>query len=558
MPKPGAARPRGTASQLQEGTDITQRSWNARDLSTAIRTGIELTPAELAALQAANSPTANNPYTTEDDIIGVEDTTRTIYIATTGNDTTGNGSIGSPYLTINKALTTIKRILLPDVVVTIFLNSAGTYNMTIDDVALISNFIGAGTLSFEGELSAVIEDGFTVGAAEADDPLTYAVSGGNTGTWVEDEFKHKFIKRNNNDLYFPITQNTTTTISSSCPVAPGTSIKEADTKISFEKRDLDNIIIKLKFLYLELQFPSSPTGNFIDLTCERCYINCDTNTFSSLFKESSIVITQSSTKNMRINSTGSINLTHTFMSIVGKQLLSMNTDAYVFNNTVLENTDAGGTSAAMYITGGTVSVSQATKYIKIVNTPHPIMWTGTVVNLAIDLDELIIKDCTYLFRKASSATDYHTNIQLNIDTIYGTPDTRWFFDNMFEFINSARNRNIQLTGIVYPELENNVKYTWTNNSSGNVVVGDTGQNYHVEVDYVASRGALVEKGVLTVSNKADAVINETNLFDDCGLTFGKNISGTDIQLTYVVDASGNDVNITFINIKRSIVTPLTI
>ena len=48
------------------------------------------------------------------------------------------------------------------------------------------------------------------------------------------------------------------------------------------------------------------------------------------------------------------------------------------------------------------------------------------------------------------------------------------------------------------------------------------------------------------------------VFDDCGVTFGKNISGTDIQLTWATTNTGNDATLSIIEIRRSMITPLTI
>jgi len=67
----------------------------------------------------------------------------TLHVAKTGNDTTGDGSESKPYLTIQKALDSLPKLLLARVVIEIH---GGTY----EETALVYGFSGANSLTVEG------------------------------------------------------------------------------------------------------------------------------------------------------------------------------------------------------------------------------------------------------------------------------------------------------------------------------------------------------------------------------------------------------------------------
>jgi hypothetical protein len=68
---------------------------------------------------------------------GIAATTQaiTLYVATTGSDTTGTGAVGAPYATLTKALSTLPKVINHMVVINV---AAGTYS---EDV-LIDGFMG--------------------------------------------------------------------------------------------------------------------------------------------------------------------------------------------------------------------------------------------------------------------------------------------------------------------------------------------------------------------------------------------------------------------------------
>lgn len=92
----------------------------------------------------------------------------TIYVATSGDDSTGDGSSGDPYETIARALQDVPRVLDSEVVIDV---ANGTYAEAID----VSNFVctGEGRIRFTGDTTTpanvtftgtVSHDGFGFGA----------------------------------------------------------------------------------------------------------------------------------------------------------------------------------------------------------------------------------------------------------------------------------------------------------------------------------------------------------------------------------------------------------
>lgn len=67
----------------------------------------------------------------------------TYYVATTGSDTTGDGTIGLPFRTIQFAIAKLPKVINHNVIINV---SAGTYSENI----VISGFIGSGTFAFNG------------------------------------------------------------------------------------------------------------------------------------------------------------------------------------------------------------------------------------------------------------------------------------------------------------------------------------------------------------------------------------------------------------------------
>ncbi|HLP86815.1 MAG TPA: hypothetical protein VK153_03000 [Candidatus Paceibacterota bacterium] len=494
-----------------------------------------------------------------------ESVSRTIYVSATGNDDTGDGSATLPYLTIGKALSTIKKTINSGVIITISLG-AGTFDISASDLVVLSSFRSIGgpeTITFLGTMVQV-DSGFTMGSADANDPLTYTVSGGNTSSWSTNQWK--FFMLWDGVHYCPITHNTTTTLSVTYP-STGTSIYENQTIINISSLVIE-INISVYFERVRINFTNSISiySNGKLFKIGECYL------YST---GKSISIVEESMYDMGYTAVNSLN----FLFFSGAMLKnfealylyyngnirlisSININFSVFRNTVLENPNTGANACCIDNFGDLTNTTLVTNYyFKFVNSNvcFRIPPKGIYINPKTS-NKIIIVNSNYFIRKQSTSdTNYEPMIfSFAYSNIYGTPAVRWFYDQMYEFVNPTSGRNIQITGIIYPEFENNLKYTWNNNTSGSVTVGTTVQNLTVKVTYSISRNSVVERGTVLLTNLADTTVTEVNEIGDCGITWSKAISGSNINLGYVVSNATGNASVTFEKIERTMITPLTI
>ena len=115
----------------------------------------------------------------------------TIYVDPAGNDTTGDGSIGLPYLTITKAYSVVPKLVNHWVHIII---GAGTYTAFPSEVH--NDFGPAGQLTFDGGEPTAYSGPHTITTKTAygdtiDVMLDLTVSG---ESWTPNEFKGKFLK----------------------------------------------------------------------------------------------------------------------------------------------------------------------------------------------------------------------------------------------------------------------------------------------------------------------------------------------------------------------------
>lgn len=158
---------------------------------------------------------------------------RTIYFATTGDDTTGDGSTGAPYATLLRALQSIKTIINSGVTITIQA-SAGTYNFTWKPIEKeFSRFIGMNfsSIIINGGMTQ-LTSGFTL---TADNPNAYIYN--STATWSENEYQDKFL--NVGASYYPIASNTTNSLKTFVGLGAGTSIHEPNVIFNISDRRIN-------------------------------------------------------------------------------------------------------------------------------------------------------------------------------------------------------------------------------------------------------------------------------------------------------------------------------
>ena len=159
--------------------------------------------------------------------------------------------------------------------------------------------------------------------------------------------------------------------------------------------------------------------------------------------------------------------------------------------------------------------------------------------------EIINSNVTNLF-------SYGTGNQFSNIVSGGFVDMEGSYTNLFSEISNYQALEKYIINL--PDLwqkDERIITDITNNTSGNIEIGDTLQNKAIYIDYSITRYDSTEIGTISVSGKNDTDINDIMdaTFDDAEITFSKNISGSTIRLGYVLsDAIYNaELNL---NIKR--------
>ncbi|HLP86271.1 MAG TPA: hypothetical protein VK153_00110 [Candidatus Paceibacterota bacterium] len=494
-----------------------------------------------------------------------ESVSRTIYVSATGDDTTGDGSVTLPYLTIGKALSTVKKEIVSDVIITISVG-AGTFNLNNSDLIILDKISGAGTLVLQGTL-ALVESGFTMGSAEALDPFTYSVSGGNSSSWVTNQWKYYWLKSSTS--YYPITHNENGSSISIVSSVTGTEIYQQTTIININLNNNNNINFSVNNLQINdfrINIPNYKLefhGKYLSI--EESYLS-GSGTVSNL----SFVCTEGASLRYNSIENSSVGLRcqtgpfayNYLMSNRNSTLLNINNDTNLQNiySCVFENPNTGASSRCISLLFGSLMTSAitGTHYIKFVNSYIPFYFVDFVkFSTVADSQKIILKNTNYYYRKGNN--DYSINyLNLKLSNIIGTPITRWFYDAMYEFVNVSSGRNIQITGLIYPEYESNLSSTLADNTTTQVIVGNKLQNRSIVIDYTILRGSTYETAQLRILNDGtNLTLQEGTPLGDAGVTFAVNFNTNEIRLACTLTSTGTVATLKY-NATRVMITPLTI
>lgn len=492
-----------------------------------------------------------------------ETANRTVYVTKTGNDLTGTGLIGAPFLTVGKALSTIKRTISPGVITTVNVGT-GTFTISSADLKIISSFSGSGTLSITGTMS-LIESGFTMGSAEALDPFAYTVSGGNTASWITNQFKYRYLK--SGAAYYPITANTTTSLSICRAATTGTEIYRDSTvlTIAFPAYFVSNVGT-LSFNSLELDLPVVNADIYSAFAVEftKCYVfgtgynlgfNSGLNASVTYCSFNSVYINWSCyARQFNYNYVyGSRSTGGVFMPAAG--------GAGQMLNNVLENPNAAAAGCCIYLTdnigffgSGYIKFVNSTNAIKIALQPY-VRFGNTV----------ILKNTKFLVEKLLNVSDYLAAKILIDSTIMGVPVTRYFYDPMYSFSNLGTSRDIRIRNIIWPEFDQNLSATLTDNTTTNVIVGNKVQNRSIHIDYEVTRGTNYRKGGFDIVNNGTTLYQSPDQFITDGgagvsstaIIFNVDLNTNEIRINAVLNSTGSGATLKY-NITRTMITPLTL
>lgn len=521
-------------------------------------------------------PDTNTIIATKYDLNSTETVSRTIYYALppTGNDTTGNGSIGNPFRSPLRCVQSIKSNIVG---CTITISGSGTGNVPI--TLELGNEIAKktavnGILSFTGTTVNTIVTGMTV-SKTASRLFAYTLTkSGLTSTL--NQYRGNFVTTNAQTAFYPIASN-----------AVGTN--------SFEIEYLNNnLATNTQIISFGVTWTNpSNLGNTFDLGFKNC-INS-----SIIF--SNINISQGTIQNLNFRDSHS-ELFFTSVRFDGKGFsLGENTNVYAL-------TQVRFNQCSFIQTGASVD------FISIVNNPQttfarcfvyaPLMTTGafriegvntvkfnnglyiyganvgsafsSIIGLAIipislgieirdfvnyintgpKLEVVYINPNTVtpMFTEFINVTNLLSTLpsygfKLSIPNLNGALPTNIIngVSSGYIFVDPKNDIHISVLGL-YGEYEPKTTQTLTTNTTTSFTVGNTAQNRSITIEYNILRNSQYRKGTLTIMYNGTSAYLSPDVFitdggadvDAASIAFSVSLSSTNIVLTSTLDATGGN------------------
>ncbi len=481
--------------------------------------------------------------------------TATLYVnQSSGNDTTGDGSSGSPYATILKALGSLQQIITGIVTINI---SAGNYNeSTALDVISGFTFTRTGELIIEGSTSEVLSDrAWTASRLEITSQVPFSAT--------ENEYEGNFIHPSTNDDYFPIQSNDLTTYINGCIfITSGNvaSVRKLDTLINFGA------------LNVNVQFDAFPGK----ITMKRLeMIGSGTHTYSNTSSIGGILFFESSLKLLKLvisnvnfdrcyiktSAAAGYTAVHALDDVVFSQVVlsgSNSTDllkvenctAHLYNNTFKNGVNG------VQLTGPSATIINSSSRDSI----EP--------NLNANLSLLLFEDITNCIAACSGSTvnfnptysttalgcasflnlpDDARNIRIDYSGMifYGDSFTDDYISNNTNksFVDVNRGINIYLPGIHWPEVDKITDTLSASATNNTTKVGDITQNSYINIDCVLTRGSAIAMVNVKMISDGTELFMQPPVGDDVYTLLGID----DIDFTL----STNDINLVFHTISGS-------
>jgi hypothetical protein len=267
-----------TQSQLSLVTPVNVNDattkWYVDSILTGSTTGITSLSTAISS-EISNRIFGDTSLTTAINIPYTEETiSRTIYISTTGSDTTGDGSSGNTFASVLRAYQDVKTIINTGVTITIDV-AAGTYNV---DYSVIQKyyknlvFLSNSGLIVNGKYQTIVS-GLTIASSGSNTPYIYNVTG---ATFTTNEHAGRWLYASTTSMY-PIVSNSATTINSTVGASSVNSIIEntvtfnivnSDGTFSLMNGYTSNNTNTFEYNHINLSRPSGTltiiTDHFID------------------------------------------------------------------------------------------------------------------------------------------------------------------------------------------------------------------------------------------------------------------------------------------------------
>lgn len=502
--------------------------------------------------------------------VNSETVSRTIYVATTGSDITGDGLVGNPFATILKALQSIKTDVAG---YTISIQcGSGTFAYTLECDKTRCRFRNS-IIELIGTFTDVLTNlSFTA----TSDPFVYNVTiGGFPTTWTTDQYRTYFLESSIVANFRPISGNTAATLEVAEPVLAslGTKISQSTTIINITPGVYYDW---LKLTKVTLSFSGDvdiiKNDNIINTNNAQCLFTAGGTTRTVTYQNFIVGLTLANNYYDNIRSTfydGAFNV----QKCVG----------YMASNNVLFDFKDKGTGGFIHCImrgnsiGYGLSVSDggnnfnstvtqgSTFYLKFTGLTYAFSYQPANSAFFPQTFTFILSNVSYFTRLTNLNYRYCKNSFVFLGTITGAPSVRWFYDNTYftKFYNPPIS-NIVINGILYPEQEYNLSAALTNNTTTNVIVGNKLQNKTITIDYTITRGTGYRKGKFDIINDGtntymspdEFITNGVAGVSNTAIVLSVNYNTNEIRVAALLD---NGIAGTFTyNVSRVMITPLTL
>jgi len=471
---------------------------------------------------------------------GVIDTNTTIYVETTGSDTTGDGSIGLPFATVKRALDSIAYYTIANLI--IIKMGAGEFAWADDELDSFPTikFTSAGVVIFRGSYTELVS-GIT-GTEDPTDPFKFNVS---SHTFTPDEHKFSFMGNPGTSPIqgplTPISANGTDWVES--PIgAIYPSIFSLDTTVTFTKNTLLNVPMpNASFRQIYFEFPSAVSntlkGSYFAY-CRMDYTQIGENVVGSSMKLEGCLLYFTGTQ---------------YPYVAVKEL----SRCFFYDSTQVATQPPLISTEKLYgiIIEGFSSVFE-------LSAPRSYDFN---IDYAIDSDSAIkIKDCDVIFDdRGDECTSFslmlnkliieesapyllksknskNINIIINelVGTLAGIHEPTYFHNKL---VDPSVNLNISVPGY-YGEYEDIGESVILDNGITYLVIGDTAQNRSIHLMYTLQRATAYQEGVIKLLYDGTNVFMYDDFQDNgsaLGVVFTADINGTEIRLVATATSTGD-------------------
>ncbi len=501
-----------------------------------------------------------------------ESSTLDLYVSTTGDDTTGDGTVGSPYNTLLRTFQSLPRTL-SNVAISINMGSGVFTFGDIEKRALGDRYYSSCSIVLAGTMVVIEDDvvfventyatmeytatkaGVTVTANEwqkyyVDDGGKYYPIGNNAAG--SDNFNTTFLRLGRSKTMDVVDNATTLDITATSDDNilelnfPGLSVVEF-TALRFNRGITESIkLTKLK-TYTEFDFGCKfyaedvLLGDYNDQIVNAVgFVGCVFDCYSAFFAINSrdAVGSYGFTRCLIVNSAG--NASDRAAVSIGKNSVGKFRETYIVGTGV-----ANGIAVAK---GAKALLSKTTIFENVASISTTNLGFGSILydNSESPGSWVITKGVQYLHDAATEGTEFSLNYLTTDGSYVGALRTGK------TLIDVNQNIRILAPGL-FPEVSAETLHTIADAGTDYVVVGSVSQNTFVRINFTLKRGTLTETGSVIITNQADVEIDYVSQGEDTGIVFSKEISSDEIRLGYTDPLANGTATTMNIRIEREMV-----